>query len=427
MIESNNTPAKFEVEEGIVSELSIAEAKAQLRECYERMVSIFDDYLDMPKEYYKFISVWTIGTYFHEQFNAYPYLFFNAMRGSGKTRSLKLISSLGAKGDGSIQNNLTEAVLFRIPRGTTTCIDEVEQIGSKEKQTLRELLNSAYKKGMKVKRMTKRKVEGQECQVTEVFEPYFPICMANIWGVDEVLGDRSIVLILEKSNDARRTKKIEDFDINANLLDLKVRLRKVSVVSVVSLRQKTYIQHWNDFINSKYTTNDITTTTTQTTQTTLQEIERNELFNKIDNLGISGRNFELLFPLLLVAQELGNDVFDEILQIGNKIIEGKKEDEYSESKDVSLFEFCCSAQLTQRGLNYIPIREITTGFRTFLGDTDDNEDRWLNEKWVGKALKRLGLILAKKREAAGRLVMINYAKAKEKLKIFKKEEIHEDF
>lgn len=400
------------------------EIRTELVDCYEDIVQIFKSFMDMPEQQIKFVAIWIMGTYFHEVFNTYPYLFFNAMRGSGKTRILKLISTLGAKGDGSVQNNLTEAVLFRIPRGTVTCIDEVEQIGSRDKQTLRELLNSAYKKGVKVKRMKKVKKNGEENQVVETFEPYFPIAMANIWGVEEVLADRSVILVLEKSDNPAITKMIENFDTNKMVRHCKTRLYGLSAVSVVSLREKTYIDKWNDYLQYKYnyitTHNNITTLTTHnnTQQHELNETEI-DFFNKVDNLGISGRNFELLFPILLVAKHLGNSVFEEILKIGADIVKEKKEEEYSTSKDVSLYEFVCSDWCIQFGLNYISLKEMTFEFRRFLGETDE-EDRWLNEKWLGKALKRLNLVLSKKRSSSGRSVMLNYAKAQEKLKIFGK-------
>lgn len=413
------SPEEFAFQSGVINEASIAVARQKMNECYHKIIKILSKYIDMSEEQKKIITIWVIGTYFHEQFNTYPYLFFNAMRGSGKTRTLKLISALGAKGDGSVQNNLTEAVLFRIPRGTTTCIDEIEQIGSKEKQTLREILNSAYKKGMKIKRMKKRHTKEGEEQIVETFEPYFPICMANIWGMDEVLGDRSLTLVLEKSNHPSITKMIEDFDINPDILDVKRTLKQVSVVSVVSLSKKTYTTTWNEYICNKY--NDTTTLYTYTTQndttTLLNKIEVEELFNKIDSSGIHGRNFELTFPLLLIAKEVGEGVFDDILKVVSKQALTKKEDEYTESKDVSLYELITTLE-GEVGLNMINIKELTSRFRNFLGDTDD-EDRWLNDKWVGRALKRLNLILDKKRMASGRLVRLNFNKAKEKLKIFK--------
>jgi len=73
----------------------------------------------------------------HSQFMTFPILFINAMRGSGKSRFLNLSSNLANQGI-YVHSNLTEAVAFRT-KGSLF-IDEFESLGSKEKQTLRELL-----------------------------------------------------------------------------------------------------------------------------------------------------------------------------------------------------------------------------------------------------------------------------------------------
>jgi len=299
-----------------------------------------------------------------------------------------------------------------------SCIDEIEQIGSKEKQTLRELLNSAYKKGTKVKRMRKMKIQGQEQQVTECFEPYFPICMANIRGVEEVLGDRSIVIVLEKSCHQGITKKIEDFEENDKIKAIKFALTKLVTCCEVTWREKTYTKEWNNYINSKYITTSHTSYTPQHT-TTNHSIELEELFNRIDNLGIVGRNFELLYPLLLTAKQISDEAFEDMLIIGTELTAQKKEDEYVESKDVSMFEFVVSMDSFQQ--EPILVKELTQRFREWMGE-QEQDDKWLNDRWVGLALKRLNLVLFKKKTNRGSNVILNFAKAREKLKIFKMED-----
>lgn len=395
------------------------EIKEKLNWCYENLNIQLKKYVDMSDSKAKLTSIWLMGTYFHEAFETYAHFFINATRGSGKTRLLKLMSSIGNKGDGSIQNNITEAVLFRIPRNTITCIDEMEQVGNKEKQTLREIINSCYKKGMKIKRMKKTSGKDGEQFVVEEFEPFFPIVMANIWGMDEVLGDRSITLVLEKSGNPAITKMIEDFDDNPTIQRIKRTLNQISVVSVVTLLEKNISKNWNNYISTKYNnTNYITTLTTQTTQTTQQQIDMEQFFNKIDGSGIDSRNFELLFPLLLISKEIGKKVFEELLKICSDMVEEKKKDEYRESKDVLLYDFISKKN---PDLNYHPIKQLTRDFREFIGE-EDTEDRWLNERWVGRGLKRLQLILDSRRISQGNTVSLNVAKARKKLMIFKVEE-----
>lgn len=417
-------PIEFSLERGIVNEETLLLARSKLGEVYDKILYVLENYMDMPKDQMKLIALWIIGTYFHGSFSTYPFLFINAMRGSGKTRLLRIISYLSKGSRGQVQTGITESVLFRMPPGDTLVLDELENIGNKERGTLREYMNACYKKGGVVQRMKKAKFQGQEEWIKDTFSPYKPIAMANIWGMDEVLGDRCISLVLEKSSNPRKTKKVEDFDTNPIFLDIKRTLDIISVVCVVSLRPGRYITAWNDYVDAKY--NSITTYYTLTTQTTLttqeemendilEKEERIEMFNRIDELGIDGRNFELLFPMILVSKLLGDDILAETLSFGKTMMDHKKEDEFAESRDVCLYEFISKKEQT---LEYHHLSKLTTDFKTFLGSDDD----WINEKWVGRALKRLNLLIDKKRQASGRIVQLNVIKAKEKLKIFKSDD-----
>ena len=215
-----------------------------LNECYNIIMQVLEKYMDMKHEDMVIVAVWIIGALMHNNFESYPYLFLNAMRGSGKTRLLKIIRSFT---NGDILASLTEAVLFRTTGAL--CIDEFEGLQRKGNENLRELLNSAYKKGTKVKRMTKRKVLGQEQQVVEEFEPYRPICMANIYGMEDVLGDRCIQIILEKSNNAQKTRLVEIWEKEQEFKKFQILAKKLiqcSLCSVVTV-ENIYTE-WNNYI-----------------------------------------------------------------------------------------------------------------------------------------------------------------------------------
>lgn len=422
----SHTPTEFALKNKIVNEDTVALAKEELGKCYEEIIALFKEYMDMPEHQIKIIAIWIIGSYFHNEFSTYPFIFINAMRGSGKTRLLKIISNLVHRGNGDVLNNLSESVVFRTAASNPLILDELESIGSKEKNILRELLNQAYKKGGKVKRMKKvsqRNISGQieEKQIVEEFALYTPIAMANIWGIDEVLGDRCITTILEKSNNPKFTKKIEDFDVNPKFLQIKRTLEKVSVVSVVSLRQKRYIGAWNDYVDSYYNTDTLYTYTTLTTLTTQQNNkEDEEMFCKIFNSKIEGRNFEIVFPLLLISHLLSEEIFIEMLKIFEIEIISKKEDEFTESRDVTFIDFISKIPIDMAG-GFISLRELTERFKAFYGESDEDE-RWINSKWVGRAIKRLNLSKERRRIAKGQEVILNILKAQEKIKIFKNNE-----
>lgn len=385
--------------------------KKLLLSCYEDIRMIIEKYLDLDEKHIKIISLWIIGTYFHNDFNSYPYLYLNAMRGSGKTRLLNLIAAMSL--DGSVQNSLTDAVLFRT-KGTL-CIDEAEGFGKKGKETLMELLNSAYKKGTKVRRMKKKKINGEEQQVVEEFELYRPISIANITGIDSVLGDRCIKIVMEKSVNEKKTRLIENL-LEKRILSVKEILRTISKIqcslcSVVT--PESLSKEWNSYILGNVSSlNYITTLNTLNTLTTLKKS-----FEMIKETTINGRDLELSFPLLIISMWIeGGDgvegIFEEILKFLDQIAQTKKEEERVENIDISLVDFI-SQEL--ESLFYISIQEITDKFRNYLQTNDD----WLNTRWMGRALTRLKLTKGKRRLSRGVEVQLDYKKAKENIKMFK--------
>ncbi len=391
-------------------ELSPEEVKEKLREIYDQINEILREYLDLREDYYSLIALWIMGTYLHKEFKSYPYLYINAMRGSGKTRLLELISILSK--DGELLTSLKEAVLFRTANDATFCIDEFERVSGKEKAGLRELLNSAYKKGMKVKRMKK---QGDE-QVVEEFFVYAPIAMANIWGMDEVLGDRCIPLILEKSSVVKITKKVEDFDENEliSLVKSSHNLIKCSLCSVVTV--KHLYRAWNNYINDKYIAPTPNYTQHKQHNTTLTTLQQESLFNKIEEKDISGRNLELFFPLFIIADVIGEEILKNILEIATRIVGEKKTEEQTESKDVMLIDFVSQ----QDHSDFIPVKELTEKFKEFLKE-DEEEGKWTNTKWVGRALRRLNLIRSKRRLGRGVEIILDVEKAKKKILMFRPE------
>lgn len=401
--------------------------KYDLGLCYEEIQNFIKSYMDMPESQIKLVSMWIIGTYFHSAFPTFPFLFINAMRGSGKTRLLEIIANLANGADGQVQTGATESILFRAGIHKTLIFDEFESIGGKDKAVLREYLNACYKSGGVVNRMRKvRKQDGEGFEI-EKFEPYKPIAMANIWGMEEVLGDRCLTIILEKSNNPAKTKKMQNFQRNVTLENIKRTLKRVSDVLCCYVSLQEHIKGWNGYVDERYniissyisltSLNVISSSKSQS-----RNLDNDEIYRKIDETNINARNLELFFPLLIISNLLDYKIFEEMLKIGKDIIEKKSEEEFSESKDVSLIDFVSRKEIS--AFDYLAVKDLKNEFKIFLGD-DDLEDKWLNNHWMGRALKRLGLILESKKVASGRIVILNVAKAKDKIKMFKQEEVKE--
>lgn len=402
---------------GTLTEKELGEldnVKLILGRAYEDIKGILHEYMDMREDYYDLMALWIIGTYIHSSFDTYPYLFINAMRGSGKSRAMKLIASLSR--NGTLNTSMREAVLFRMGK-RTLCIDEFEQVNSKEAQALREILNASYKKGITIARMKK---QGED-YVLDEFEPYKPICMANIWGMEEVLGDRCVTLILEKSSDPRRTRLNEDFENNVIISVVKNNLSLCQVYLCSFFAKTGVLRKWNNYINLRYkytpTYTTSTTTTTLTTQQTtndeLQDIKLLEMFNKIHDTGINGRNLELMMPFFMISNFLSDDIFTKILKLAEEMTKERKENEMTESRDVTLIDFVSKFGLP----DFITIKKLTVDFRNFLGD-DEGDEKWINPRWVGRALKRLNLIREKRRVSKGIEIIPHVSKAIKQMKMF---------
>lgn len=400
-------------------------ARQNIRECYDLIMQVLKYYMDLKEEYYNLITLWIIGTYFHKQFNTYPVLFINAMKGSGKTRLENLIKNLSLNGE--VILSLTEAVFFRSNNDTTMIIDEFESLASKEKATLRELLNACYKKGNKVKRMRKTKTVEGEKQVIEEFEIYRPLVLANINGIEEVLSDRSISIYLEKSSNYEKTLLLEDFEENPIIKDIKTKLNPdlCSVCSVVYILGNIQTL-WNNYVTSYYKRDNYTSihilhNTTQHNTTTPLELKTERMFNYILSSNINGRHLELFFPIFLIANIIGEHNLKETISFSQEIINEKKTDEMAESKDVLLLQFISRLDRFQE----YRIKELNIQFKDFIqGDYKEVEE--INTKWLGIALKRLSLITHKERDHSGIKVMLDIDKAAKKCLLFKtKEELDE--
>lgn len=385
--------------------LSKEESSILLEKIHKNIIKSLKKYIDIKEEYFNIIALWIIGTYFHQEFPSFPFLFFNAQRGSGKSRVLNLITTLAK--DGSLQNSMTEATLFRT-KGTLA-IDEYEGVTRKGGEALRELLNSAYKKGIKIRRMRQQKTQEGTEQVVEEFEVYRPIILANIFGMESVLGDRCITLILEKSSDQRIINLMEIFEHDELIIKTKKLLNQCSLCSFL-LSVEGY-KEWNNFITHNYTNNTYNTYNTNSTNYI-------EAFKSINLMDLNGRELELSFPLCLIASEIGVKTekettltLKETTLTLKELFRDKRAEELVEDNDVSLIDFV--SQEVEN--NYYVVGKLTERFKQFLNSTDE----YLNARWMGRALKRLNLIKEKRRMGRGTEVQLDILKAQKKIKMYR--------
>jgi hypothetical protein len=389
------------------------ELKKVIRWGYDYFLQVMKTFHDSKDEIQSLAILWCLGTYIHDQFSTYPYLFINAPRQSGKTRLLNLISCFS--NNGRVENDISEAVLFRTPPNTTILIDEFEGISSKDKGTLRQLLNSAYKRGVVVRRAKKVKSLKSEDYVLEEYNLYFAVAIANIWGIENVLADRCIPLVIEKSNDPTKTLLLETFDSNSEIKMVKEAISVALCKFALQYQSNMIQEEWNKFCTSTtHITPHTYISSIYTTYTTL--------FNKIYKSGLNSRQLELFFPIFIIADIVGEDILDKIIITARQLFEEKKIDDVIDNSDISLLDYISS--LEDVGREWVAIKTITEGFKAFMEENDEKrkKDSWISNEWIGRALKRQTLVIKRRRLGRGVEVMLNYQKAKEKIKFFKLED-----
>ena len=108
---------------------------------------------------------------------------------------------------------------------------------------------------------------------------------------------------------------------------------------------------------------------------------------------------------------INEDVFDNIIKISKEMSEKKTEEDVMESNDVSLIEFISkmSSEIEYGGYKFV--HKLSEEFRYFLGIRKEREQEDINPLWLGRALKRMGLVVDKRRLSSGIEVKLNIPKA----------------
>jgi hypothetical protein len=180
-------------------------------------------------------------------------------------------------------------------------------------------------------------------------------------------------------------------------------------------------------INRHSDTNNITNTIPSTAYPTYTTDTKLNFYQKIDSARIDSRNLELFFPLFVIADSLGQDLLDRAIEIAKEVVRSKKDEDWLENRDVNFINFIANSELYFKTIaedGFVKERDILGKYREWAEfDEKNREFDWLKSHWIGRALKRLNFIIEKKRIAQGRMVRINFDKAKEKAMIFSNETI----
>lgn len=144
------------------------------------------------------LATWAVATYFFPAFLAFPRLDLRGERGSGKSKTLDILSAITF--NGLSYTAPTTAILFRLAHRLrpTFCLDEIEGLDREERKEILSIINRGYTIGGRVPRC-----EGDE-NVVRSWDIYCPIAMAGIQGLNRVTEDRAITIVMARGKDPGR-------------------------------------------------------------------------------------------------------------------------------------------------------------------------------------------------------------------------------
>ena len=314
---------------------------AQLFELVKGSFRTYIELLDV--KLYDFLALWNIGTYFFPLFNTYPYVYVGGIKESGKTKLLTLCCCIAF--NSVFSGNMSTAVVYRLIQDArcSLFIDETEMLSNRYRaRDLRNILLSGYKNGQRTYR-NRKTTDGNF--VPQSFEVYGPKMLANIEGLEDVLGSRCIKIIMKRG-------------LNREITNREVDISDPIWQQVRDLLYPFLMGNWRD-IKQTYS----------------------ELENDADLLN---RNWELWKPIFALAKffDRSNDgLYEEMKSLAlEKIAENQGEN--SSSHEAVLVEVLLS--LVDED-NFYFLREI----RVEMAERVD-DGGWLSERFIGRLLRRLG-------------------------------------
>ena len=351
------------------------------KDVYELLRAVIKTYLDIDEDDETILAAWMMAAAFKEGFQTMPILFVNASKGSGKTRLLKLVEAILPEFLMTV--NLTESALFRLSsmkRGL--CLDEAERgaISNKERVNLTELLNVCYKRGGKVVRIEKR---GRRAALEpHEYEVFNPVVLANIYGLSAVVEDRSINIVMKKTNNMDIIRMPELFNSDPIIHVLRDWFGKVSG-SVGDFLDIVYSRG----ISSYYLYNIYNNIYTIPTQTTTF-VDVKDFIEKSASLQVGGRDYELWLPLLVISFTFDRRLCDHLITIARQRTKEKNEDDIEFDRDTSVAIRLYAYLATLPNPEIYP-KEFRDWFMNLEGvSPSEQKKHWMSAEWVGHFLKR---------------------------------------
>lgn len=340
---------------------------------YESVKAKFRYLMDHSEEFASVDTVYAIASYFYILFPYFPYLKIGGQKGSGKTKLGVIFGQLCFNAKKS--DSLTAPAIFRFAQDTrgTFVIDESEDLAKKsdQLQAIRKILLGGFHVGGEADRIN------ENTKKPETFKTYGPKIIISIAGVEEVLEDRCIEQILQKT---------QNFEISAR-------------------QPNTLSPEWQGLRDSLY----------RLLFSYFKEVSLNAESIQTPSLKINGRLWDLAKPLITIARFI-----DHYAPEGKKTIEQvviQYIEREVDRKEAEQIDTLGSAVITatngmlREGSNPIEIVELCLKIQDNMGYSEPP-----SSKSILTVLKNLHLIdTSKKPDRKGTNGRTRYSIAKEQL------------
>ena len=184
-------------------------ARPDAARLFEQLVDIFDRFLDLSfgiadqRTTAKALAVYVLSTWLSDAFAAFPYLWPNGDKGSGKTKTLTLVARLSYLGQVILAGGSYAALRDLSEYGATLCFDDAENLSDPKTSDpdKRALLLAGNRKGAAV---PVKEPNGSRGWMIRNVSAYSPKVFSAIRLPDPVLARRTIVVPLVRSADPSR-------------------------------------------------------------------------------------------------------------------------------------------------------------------------------------------------------------------------------
>ena len=300
------------------------------------------------------MALWAVLTYVHDAFDAFPYLWFNGVKGSGKTRALEILEQVTYHGEMNMR--LSNSALFRLVADNhiTVCYDEAENLlvrsqNRSEDQDRVSLFNGGYRSSGAV-RLTEK--DGDNFIIRR-FQSYSPKALASIQPLDEALQSRCILISMMTALDASKANK------------------GINLGKCEAIRRELYKFRFNQGPHMKVLSSD--------------EARNEELRAKYD---LKNRDWELFKPLVIGAEIFCPDWVEEVVRFiaHQKIL---RQVENQTTRDATILQTLI--QVAVEAENAPDDAHTIVSYKEFTAMLKEEADLKLTPKALGHCLRRLGL------------------------------------